>query len=353
MSLFGIRNRHARPLKIIFAVLAVIIAVASYYGYKLYSRALADNVALESGKKSIIYIYPNSTYEDLLDSLDANSILVNTESFKWMAGFKDLPSKIKPGRYVLRAGMNNRKIVNMFIAGLEEPFMVFINKKRKVQPFADYIASKFMFDTGELLTILNNRDFLGELGYTPDNVLGMMISDSYEFRWTDTPEMFVRRMKTEYDKYWDEERKQKAFKLGLEPQDVIILASIVEEETAKEDEKPAVAELYLNRLEKNMLLQADPTVKYAVNDFTITRVLYRHLEVESPYNTYKYKGLPPGPICIPFKTTLEAVLNPDEHDYLFMCAKHDFSGYHNFAKTNRQHEINRQKYIKAYKERYN
>ena len=351
--MFGIKKRHAKPLKIVLGVTAVLIAVASYFGYTLYEKTFNNNVALESGKKAIVYLRPGNTMEDLVDTLKNQGLLINMESFKWMAEYKGLDDKIKPGRYVLRPGMNNRELVNMFIGGLQEPFLVFINKQRTKEQFADYISSKFVFESGDLHDLLNNSDFLDEIGSDPETVLGMMISDSYEFRWTDSPEAFLRRMKTKYDSFWNDERVNKADQIGLDPSEVIVLASIVEEETAMEDEKAAVARLYLNRLDRDMLLQADPTVKYAVGDFSITRVLYRHLEVDSEYNTYKYKGLPPGPICIPYKSTLEAVLNPDGHDYIFMCARDDFSGYHNFAKTNRQHEINRQKYIRAYRERFN
>ena len=179
----------------------------------------------------------------------------------------------------------------------------------------------------------------------------MFIPNTYEFYWTTTAEVFMQRMNTEYLKFWSESRKAKAAELGYSPEEISILASIVEKETNKNDEKPAIAGVYLNRLKYNWRLQADPTVVYAWGDFSIRRVLNLHKRIDSPYNTYVYYGLPPGPICIPSIASIDAVLNRQDHNYLFFCAKDDFSGYHVFAATNAQHAINANKYRKALDDR--
>ena len=179
-----------------------------------------------------------------------------------------------------------------------------------------------------------------QYGFTKENFPSMFLANTYELYWDTSEEQFMDRMKKEYDRFWTDERKMKAERLGLSTQDVITLASIVEEETKTKSELKTVAGLYLNRLERGIALQADPTVKYAVGDFTLKRILNKHLEVDSPYNTYKYAGLPPGPIRIPELNVVEAVLNPGEHDYIYMCAKPDYSGEHAFAKTLAEHNRN-------------
>ena len=345
--MFTIRKRHARPLKIIGLVLAIAILGLAYYGYTLYQRVMAGNVAQEQ----VIYLPTGSDYQDLMDTLERHALLKRLDDFEWVAEKMSLEGAVKPGRYRVKPGMSSRELVNMFRGGLQEPVMVHINKKRTKEEFADYISTKLELDKDSLLALLNNAIYLEQFGVSPETAFTLFISDSYELWWNTNARAFVERMKKEYDAYWTEERKSLAEKWGLSPQEAVILASIVEEETAMDDEKPKVARVYLNRLEQGWALQADPTVKYAVGDFGLKRILYAHLEIESPYNTYKIRGLPPGPICIPFKSSIEAVLHPADHEYMYMCAKDDFSGYHNFARTNAEHERNRQKYIRALNER--
>jgi UPF0755 protein len=258
---------------------------------------------------------------------------------------------VKPGRYVIRPGSNNRELVNLFRGGLQEAILLSIVKKRTVADLANYLGDRMMASSEEWLAAFNNDSLIGTLGFTRETLPALFLTDSYSMYWTTTPVDFLQRMKREYDQYWNDDRTNMANLWGLTPLEVIVLASIVEEETAKDSEKPTVAGLYLNRLQRGMLLQADPTVKFAVGDFELRRILFEHLEVESPYNTYLHVGLPPGPICIPFKSSIEAVLQAEVHDYLFMCAKDDFSGYHNFARTAQQHARNRQAYIRALNER--
>lgn len=215
---------------------------------------------------------------------------------------------------------------------------------RTKEQFAERVSSKFMMSKNDLLNLLNDSTFCASLGKTPETVVSVFLPDTYEFFYTITPDKFVKRLAEYYDKYWTSERKAKASALGLTPDEVSIIASIVEEETAQSNERGMVARLYINRYKSGMKLQADPTVKFAIGDFSIKRITHNMLFTESPYNTYKYAGLPPGPIRIPERSTLDAVLNAPEHKFTYMCAKEDFSGYHNFTSSYAEHQANAAKY---------
>jgi UPF0755 protein len=193
---------------------------------------------------------------------------------------------------------------------------------------------------------MNDTAYISSFGFSSDNFLAMFLPDTYEFWWNTTADQFMQRMKTEYEKFWNQERNQKAVKTGLTTAEVSILASIVEKETSQNDEKPILAGIYMNRINKGMPLQADPTLIYAIGDFSISRVLNIYKEIDSPYNTYKFKGLPPGPICLPSKASIDAVLNYSRHGYLYFCARDDFSGYHAYAVTYQQHMVNARKFQK-------
>ena len=202
-------------------------------------------------------------------------------------------------------------------------------------------------DSADIAALLKDEETAKKYGFNKQTFCSMFIPNTYEFWWNTSAEEFVQRMADEYKKFWNDDRKAKANELGLSQSQVSTLASIVESETQKNDEKARIAGVYINRLKKDWLLQADPTVVFAAGDFTIKRILNKHLEINSPYNTYKYKGLPPGPICIPSTTSIDAVLNYEHHNYMYFCAKEDFSGYHNFATTNAQHEANARRYHDA------
>jgi UPF0755 protein len=213
------------------------------------------------------------------------------------------------------------------------------------------MGQKLLLDSAEVIQRLTDKTYLAQYGLTPETAVCLFIPNTYEVYWTMNAEQFVARMKKEHTRFWNEERRAKARAQGLTPEEVVTLASIVDEETNKNDEKPMVAGLYLNRLKRGMLLQADPTVKYAHGKFDLRRILLVHLTIDSPYNTYKYAGLPPGPIRIPSMAAIESVLNPAKHNYLYMCAKEDFSGYHNFASTLSQHNANARRYQQALNQR--
>ncbi len=315
--------------------------------YNIYADVQRPNVDLKGRKTAYICIPTGSVYADVVKMLADSSFIVDKESFDWVAKQKNYPQLVKAGRFKIKNGMSNNQIVNLLRSGAQEPVKITINKMRSVRKLADYVGSKLEVDADELYKLLTDNDYLSKFGKTRQTAFSLFITDTYHFNWNTSAEQFVERMYAENVKFWDDKRRSKASALKLTPVDVYTLASIVEEETVKNDEKPDVAGVYLNRIRVGMPLQADPTVKFAVGDFEIKRILNKHLQVESPYNTYKHKGLPPGPICIPSKSSIDAVLNYNKHKYLYFCAKDDFSGYHAFARTLVEHNANAEKYRKA------
>lgn len=279
--------------------------------------------------------------------LTDSSFIIDSESFDWVARQKNYPQLVKAGRFKIRHGMSNNQIVNLLRSGAQEPVKITVNKVRSMRKLAEAVGSKLEADTDELYRLLTDNSYLSKFGKTRETAFTLFITDTYHFNWNTSAEQFIERMYAETVKFWDDKRREKADAVKLTPDEVYTLASIVEEETIKNDEKPDVAGVYLNRIRIGMPLQADPTVKYAVGDFEIKRILNKHLEVNSPYNTYKHRGLPPGPICIPSKSSIDAVLNYNKHKYLYFCAKADFSGYHAFARNLIEHNANAEKYRKA------
>jgi UPF0755 protein len=276
-----------------------------------------------------------------------NNFIINRASFEWVAEKKGYADKVKPGRYELKEGMSNNALVNLLRSGKQSPVKLVFNKIRTKALFAGIISRQIEADSTKILELLNNKKFLSEFGLKPETAICLFIPNTYEFYWNTDAKAFVRRMHTEYEKFWTKNRREKARNLELSQEQVITMASIVEEETTKKDEKAKVAGVYYNRIHKGMRLQADPTVRFAVGNFEIKRILNKHLQIDSPYNTYQHSGLPPGPICIPTISSIDAVLNLEKHKYLYFCAKADFSGYHAFAKTLQEHNQNAAKYRKA------
>ena len=329
--------------KLLIVLFAVAFVVTALIGYKLFSYAFTANVK-NPGSITIPY---EATFDQVLDSIRNMDILDNEKAFLWIAKKKDYPNFIKPGKYVFDKGMNSNDLVNMLKAGNQQPVIITFNNLRFMEDLAGKVSKYIEPDSTELIGYLQSPDVIAEYGFNEHSFHAMFIPNSYEMYWTTTPEQFVSRMNAEYKRFWNNRRMEEADSLGLTPVQVITLASIVQEETIKPDEKPVVAGLYLNRFHKDMLLQADPTVKYALGDFGIQRILTRQLSIDSPFNTYKYAGLPPGPINFPEISSIEAVLKPDHNKYLYMCAREDFSGYHNFARTLSQHNANAQRYRAA------
>jgi len=306
----------------------------------------------ENAKIDYVLIIPeNASFRQVTDSLKINDVLGNYKAFHWVSKKKSYPETVKPGRYHIKKGMNTNQVVNILRSGLQEPVDVTFNNVIFNEDLAGKVSKYIQADSVSILNLFKDEEKIKDYGFTPENFRAMFIPNTYEFYWTTSADEFADRMKKEYEKFWTDERRQKADSIGLTPPEVITLASIVQAETNKSDELPRVAGLYINRLKRGIPLQADPTVKYAMGDFSLRRILNSHLEIDSPYNTYKNAGLPPGPINFPERNAIEAVLNYEHHNYIYMAAKEDFSGYHNFAATLAQHNRNAEKYRAALNER--
>lgn len=296
-----------------------------------------------------IYLPSGSSFENLIDTLKSSGALKSERNFLVTAKLKSFDRSLKSGSYMIDPGMNNSEIVNMLRSGLQSPVNVTFNNIRTLDELAAKVGSQIEADPASLSRFFNDENNYSADGFTRQTLISVFLPDTYQLYWSLDPKGFYRRMLREYNVFWNDERLESATALKLTPVKVSTLASIIEEESSKYDEMPRIAGVYLNRLRKGIPLQADPTVKFAVNDFTIRRVLNEHLEVDSRYNTYKYSGLPPGPVRCASKPALEAVLNAEKNDYLFFVAKADFSGYHHFSRTLSEHN----RYAAAYRRELN
>ena len=341
----SISKRTVRISILIF----LLIIIAGLTGRRYFKIIYGNNVDIQKNTDVNIYIHSGETYEEIYKKISV--YLIDSTGFGWVVNKKKTRDKFKPGMYKLRKGMSNNELVNMLRGGLQSPVKLVFNNIRTLDQLASKVSFQIEADSTEILTLLSDEEFLKEYGLTKETVMCIFIPNTYEVYWNTTAEGFFKKMFQEYEKFWNEDRLKQTEKIGLTQYEVSSLAAIVDEETAKKDEMPVIAGVYMNRLKKGMRLQADPTVIFAVGDFTIRRVLDKHKEVDSPYNTYKYSGLPPGPISMPSITALDAVLNYKEHKYLYFCAKEDFSGYHNFARTYEQHLKNAARYTRALNKR--
>ncbi|MHC1708098.1 MAG: endolytic transglycosylase MltG [Bacteroidales bacterium] len=321
--------------KILLGILLLIIVVSIpvvRYSYWIFGPNIKTQAA-----EAYLFIRTGATFSEVTDSLLSHGWIKNKKSFQWVAEKKKYSQKVKAGRYLISNGMSNNALINRLRSGDQVPVKLIFNSIRTKQQLAGRIGKQLETDSITLLRLMNDNSFTRELGCTSENILCLFIPNTYEVFWNTGPEKFLKRMSLEYNKFWTENRKEKLKTLGLNQAEASILASIVEMESTKNDEKPLIAGVYLNRLKRGIKLEADPTLIFALGDFSIQRVLNKDLQLDSPYNTYKYTGLPPGPISLPSIASLEAVLSPANHDYLFFCAKADLSGYHNFSKTLTQH----------------
>jgi len=304
-----------------------------------------------SAEKSYVYIDRDDNIDSVYVKLKTQGAARQVAGFKLLASLKKYPEHIHTGRFAVQAGDNNWQVFKRISHGEQEPLKLQINSVRTIDRLARQVGQQLMLDSVDIMNCLTDTTFLHKLGYTPETIPCLFVPNTYEMYWNIGIDNFFKRMQKEHDNFWSGKRQQQASRIGFTPEEVCTLASIVEEETNNNAEKPAVAGLYINRLHKGMLLQADPTVKFAAQNFGLRRVLNKHLETDSPYNTYIHKGLPPGPIRIPSIVGIDAVLNYAHHNYLYMCAKEDFSGTHNFASTYAQHKQNAMRYWKALNER--
>jgi len=330
--------------KILFATLALLFIVIAGTGINYYLKFFKPNV---SANQDFLYILTGSDFKDVYSIIATENIVKDTISFLNAAQNMDYPVKVKPGRYRLKKDMSNRSLINMLKAGNQEPVKISFQNVRLKHTLAGMISKKIESDSASISRLLDSAVFVEKYGFNTENVYTMFIPNSYEIYWNSNPEKFFLRMHDEYLKFWNANRKAKASLINLSQQEVSILASIVDSEALNDSEMPRIAGLYMNRLQKGMRLEADPTVIFAANDFTIRRVLNKHLRINSPYNTYLNNGLPPGPITMPSINAIDAVLNYEKHDYIYMCAKEDFSGYHNYASNLSQHLQNARKFQEA------
>jgi UPF0755 protein len=326
-----------------FLVLSTLTITFIFYAYQILYTA---NILVDKDDKVFI-IHSGTSYRKIQEDLGAGGYVNDMVSFSFLARLSGYDKEIVPGRYILKRNMTNLQALRILKSGKQEVVKVTFSyvrlRSELVQKMTQYVG----MSPQELDEAIDDFVKENKEGFTNKNVLCMFLPNTYEVYFNILPEDLVKRMNAEYKKFWNEERTQKAKALGLTPIEVSILASIVQAETVKQDEAPKIAGLYLNRLRIDMALQADPTLVFAAGDFSIKRVLNEHKEIDSPYNTYKYPGLPPGPINVPQIASIEAVLNADPNKYLYMCAKEDFSGYHNFAKTLAEHQVNARKYQRA------
>ena len=339
--------------KFIIVFFVIILSGLGGLVYKLYSRVYQPNIVFTKDiNEKYIYIPTGSDFLQVVTILSENGLLINTNSFQWLAKQKKYDKNIKPGRYMIDRALNNNELINLLRSGEQTPINVTFHNLRTKEELAGKVASQIEADSASIVECITDILFQQRLGLNDDNASCVFLPNTYEFYWNTSAEEFIKRMLKEYSIFWNSSRKQKADNIKLTYYEVSILASIVEkEQTIRLDERPEIAGLYLNRLKKNMKLQSDPTVIFAIGDFSIRRVLKKDLKVNSPYNTYMNKGLPPGPICLPSINAIDAVLNASKNDYIFMCAKEDFSGYHNFAKNSREHSRNAKKYRRALNKR--
>ena len=292
-------------------------------------------------------ISKDSSYETIMQEIKENGHVKSFFTFKIAAQILDFKGNIKKGKYTFLDNDNNFQIIRKLRRGQHFPVRFTFNNIRTKEQLVKKLDGKFLFEREELENLLDNSAFLSTFGLTPETAISVFIPNTYELYYDINAIQFFNAMYKQYNRFWNDQREEKAQTIGLSKSEVITLASIVEEENFKEVEKGLIAGLYINRLRKGMKLQADPTVKFALQDFNIKRITHNDLAVNSPYNTYLYTGLPPGPIRIPETSTIDSVLNYRRHDYLYMCAKEDFSGFHYFSKTYNEHLKNAAKYHKA------
>ena len=341
------RAKKHSPIRLYVAIaFLIIINIAIVIGCVVIKQYRFSSFCKED---FTLYIGRNYTAASILSQISQDDTLSlrKTDRLRHLFATKGFNEPARTGAYRITTDMSALEVYELLTVGNHSPVRVTFNNLRTVEDFASSMARQLLPEKEEFLALLRDDAYCQEKGFTPATIPAMLLPDSYEVYWNTSADRLLDRMAREYDYYWDDTRRQKAKSIGLTPIEVATLASIVEEETNVADEMPVVAGLYINRLRKRIPLQADPTIKFAVGDFMLKRILTKHLDVESPYNTYKHYGLPPGPIRIASKRAIESVLNYKRHNYLYMCAKEDLSGRHNFASTLSEHNRNAARYHKA------
>ncbi len=338
----------SKTKKIIWSIIIVIVLSGAIMGINLYSKLFKNNISEDAAE--YLYIPTGSSIDDVERIIKENNVLLNTETFKWVA--TQLKYKtIKPGKYRIKQGMSNVELVRKLRAGDQEVVKLSFQNFRLMSEFAGYVGKQLECDSLELINKLDSIDLIREYGFNEENIFCMFIPNTYEFYWNTSALKFIDKMNEQYQKFWTDDRIAKAKKIGLTKTEVSILASIVDQEALVNKEMKTIAGVYMNRINRGMKLEADPTVIFAIGNFNIKRVLNKMLAHNSPYNTYKYNGLPPGPICMPSIAAIDAVLSYEKHNYIYFCAKEDFSGYHNYASNITEHQKNAKKFQLALSKR--
>lgn len=343
------KSKKSIKYTILYTILAILLVGLSIGIDQVY-RMCYKNICTKSGESTYLYVYTRMSLDELMAYMKTDYAIESPYNFRLHAKLLHF-THVMPGRYKVDAVEADLNFIRRLRNGEQTPVKVTFNNIRTKQQLAKCLSEQLLVDSASIASLLNDANFLKDYGMKPETAVCLFIPNTYEMYWSVSARGLVDKFYSEYKRFWNQERLEKAEKAGLTPVEVAILASIVEEETNKASERPIVAGLYINRLRKGMLLQADPTVKFAVGDFGIRRVLNKHLQIDSPYNTYKYKGLPPGPIRIPTAAAMDAVLNYTKHKYIYMCAKETFNGEHNFATTLAEHNRNAARYQKALNQR--
>jgi len=316
-----------------FSILSIVAAICLYLIYNL----IFSSSIHPKGVKATIYIPESASYDQAMDSLKANLEIKNIKVLEWIAERKKYPELVKPGKYVIDKSLSCNELMNILRGGRQTPVKITFSNIRTLYELAGSFGGQIEADSVQIIGFFSDPENYSKDGFKQEDVISVFIPDTYEFYWNTGAGKLYKRMLKEYRKFWNNERLQKSEAVNLTQVEVSTLASIIDEEVLKQDEMPRIAGVYINRLKRGIPLQADPTIKFAINDFTVSRILYKHLDIDSPYNTYKHAGLPPGPIRCPSIEAIDAVLNAEKNDYLYFAAKADFSGYHNFSRTLSEH----------------
>lgn len=337
-------------LKIALLLLLISGISAGIWGYDTYKKIYNSNVDFGEKEYRFLYIPTGSNFEDLTQIFKTKNFLIDNDAFERVAELKSFKN-IKPGKYKVLNKMSNNALIGMLRIGDQTPVNITFNHIRTIDQLAGRISKNIELDSLDLHQFIKDPKTQKKYGFNSATFISMFIANTYQVFWDISKEEIIQRMATEYKKFWDKNRRWKAQKIKMSQSEVATLASIVQLESLKKDEQARIAGVYMNRLKTGMPLQADPTVIFATGDFSIKRVLNKHLNMNSPYNTYKNKGLPPGPIYLSSPHTIDAVLDYEKHSYIYFCAKEDFSGYHNFASSYRQHINNAKRYQRALNQR--
>lgn len=329
--------------KIFVFLFIIVLLVGAFCAWKIFGASV------NAPKGKFFFIRTGVGFQEVKENLFAEGIVKNPQWFDKISQNLDYKNAVRPGKYEIRNGMSLFELVRMLKNGRQTPVNLVITRIRTKENFSEKTGKMFEFDSLQMIGFLNQNDSLKEFGVDSNTVMSILLPDTYTYYWNSTPKKVFQKLFSAFQKFWNEERKKKADTLGLTPVQVITMASIIDEESNYAPEKSTIASVYLNRISRNMPLQADPTIRFALKDFTIKRIYEKHLGYPSPYNTYLFAGLPPGPICTPQPATIDAVLNAPKTDYLYFVAKSDFSGSHVFAANYDDHL----KYAREYQEALN